>query len=146
MEVAIDEFYVSPTGRPENGPIYLVKGDNITSEQTFLFIIEFQLLPNSIIGEDLIIGESGQASGDSVVIVRFDVSQQRVPFRFTLLPDTIPEGLEVFLPSIRLPDGMVETFPTTFILNPSTTINILDDNDSKFCTHQIDFYHFLLHF
>ena len=146
MAVAIDEFYVSPTGRPENGPIYLVKGDNITSEQTFLFIIEFQLLPNSIIGEDLIIGESGQASGDSVVIVRFDVSQQRVPFRFTLLPDTIPEGLEVFLPSIRLPDGMVETFPTTFILNPSTTINILDDNDSKFCTHQIDFYHFLLHF
>ena len=137
---------MSPTGRPENGPIYLVKGDNITSEQTFLFIIEFQLLPNSIIGEDLIIGESGQASGDSVVIVRFDVSQQRVPFRFTLLPDTIPEGLEVFLPSIRLPDGMVETFPTTFILNPSTTINILDDNDSKFCTHQIDFYHFLLHF
>ena len=143
---------MSPTGRPENGPIYLVKGDNITSEQTFLFIIEFQLLPNSIIGEDLIIGESGQASGDSVVIVRFDVSQQRVPFRFTLLPDTIPEGLEVFLPSISpgsiqsLPDGTVETFPTTFILNPSTTINILDDNDSKFCTHKIDFYHFLLHF
>ena len=132
---------MSPTGRPENGPIYLVKGDNITSEQTFLFTIEFQLLPNSIIGEDLIIGEFGQASVDSVVIVRFDVSQQRVPFQFTLLPDTIPEGLEVFLLSIR-----PEIFPTTFILNPSTTINIFDDNDSKFCTHQIDFYHFLLHF
>ena len=36
----IDQFYMSPTGLPVNGPIYLAKENNVTSEQTFLLSIQ----------------------------------------------------------------------------------------------------------
>ena len=37
----VDQNYVSPTGQPENGPIFLIKENNVTSEQTFL--VAFQV-------------------------------------------------------------------------------------------------------
>ena len=41
FEEFVDEIFLSPTGRPENGPIFLAKENNVTSEQTFL--VSFQV-------------------------------------------------------------------------------------------------------
>ena len=44
----IDQTYVSPTGRPENGPVFLLKEDNVISEQTFL--VSFQVTDSAHFG------------------------------------------------------------------------------------------------
>lgn len=41
LDTEINEFYFSPTGLAVNGPIYLAKENNVTSEQTFIVHIEF---------------------------------------------------------------------------------------------------------
>ena len=137
FEEFIDEFYVSPTGRPENGPIYLVKINNMTSEQTFLVSIQVTDVFGTVVGLDYRLGQAGQASVHNVT-EHFNASQQRVPFRFTLLPDTLPEGPEAFLASLclkdaqLLPDGTEETFPTTSLISASEVFIIILDDDRKF--------------
>ena len=135
----IDQFYESPTGQPENGPIFLVKEDNVTSEQTFL--VSFQVTdsaPSGIlpaaIDEDYRFGGAGRTSATEF----FYPYQQRILFLFELLADTFPEGAEAFQASVSPEytqdiNGMVEQFPTS--LNPLTLrsdifITILD-NDRK---------------
>ena len=41
FDTTIDEFdYIPPTNLTDNGPIYLIKEDNVVSEQTFLVEIK----------------------------------------------------------------------------------------------------------
>ena len=130
---------MSPTGRPENGPIYLVKENNVTSEQTFLVSIQVNLISFGTVGQDFYLGQSGQAS----VTEFFNASQQRIPFQFTLLPDTLPEGLEDFraylYPVSSLPDGTEERFPTDFLGWFRDVLVFIVDDDCKFQAHVLFF-------
>jgi hypothetical protein len=145
FEEFIDEFYVSLTGQPENGPVFLAKENNVISEQTFL--ISFQVtdsaptnIQSAAIDQDYSFERPGQTSASEF----FFPTQQRIIFPFTLLPDDLPEGTEAFQASVSPEDTrqfvdengmlMVEQFPIS--LNPLTLsseifITILD-NDRKF--------------
>ena len=135
----IDNFYVSPTCQPENGPIFLLKEDNVISEQTFL--VSFQVTDSApsgtqsaTIDQDYRFAGPGQTS----TIDFFLPTQQRLFFPFELRADILPEGTEAFQASVSPEytqdiNGMVEQFPTS--LNPLTLrsdifITILD-NDRK---------------
>ena len=140
----IGEFFVSPTGRPENGPIYLLKEDNAISEQTFL--VSFQVTDSApsgtqsaTIDQDYRFSGEGQTSETEF----FFPNQQRIPFLFELRTDTFPEGTEAFQASVSPEDtrdlggGLVEIFPTSLSpesLAPDIFITILDD-DRKLSTH-----------
>ena len=138
----IDEFYVSLTGRPENGPIFLVKEDNVTSEQTFL--VSLQVTDSSPSGtQTAALGldyrfesQPGQTSATE----NFQPDQQRIPFRFELFADTLPEGNEAFQASVspentlHIGGGLIEQFPTSqnpLTLRSEIFITIVDD-DCKF--------------
>ena len=133
----IDESYESLTGQPENGPIFLLKEGNVTSEQTFL--VSFQVTDSAPCGtqsaaidEDYRFGPLDQTSTTDF----FFPTQQRISFPFELRADALPEGTEAFQASVSPEDtrdiggGMFERFPTS--LNPLTLrseifITILDD-------------------
>ena len=138
----IDEFFVSPTGRPENGPIFLAKENNVISEQTFL--VSFQVTDSApsgtqsaTIDQDYRFAGEGQTSATEF----FFPNQQRILFLFELRTDTFPEGTEAFQASVASEDTRefvdengilrVETFPAS--LNPESLasdifIMILDDD------------------
>ena len=131
---------MSPTGRPENGPIFLLKEDNVISEQTFL--VSFQVTDSAPSGtQSAAIDQDYRFAGEDQTRQTefFFPSQQRIPFPFELIADTLPERTEAFQISVSPEDtrdfnGMVEQFPTS--LNPlnlssETFITILD-NDRKF--------------
>ena len=134
----IDQGYVSLTGRPENGPIFLVKEGNVTSEQTFL--VSFQVtdsappgIQSATIDQDYRFGGTGQTSQTEF----FFPQQQRIPFRFELRADTLPEGNEAFQASVSPEDtrdlggGNFEQFPTSLTpltLRSDVFITILDDD------------------
>jgi hypothetical protein len=144
----IDESYVSPTGRPENGPIFLVKEDNVISEQTFLLSFQVtELAPTgtqlAAIDQDYRFGRTGETSQTEF----FFPMQQRIIFPFELVADTFPEGTEAFLASVspentrefRDENGvmMAEQFPTSLnplALSSEIFVTILD-NDRKLWTH-----------
>ena len=131
---------MSPTGQPENGPVFLIKEDNVISEQTFL--VSFQVIDSApsgtqsaAIDQDYRFAGEGQTSQTEF----FPPSQQRIPFPFELRADTFPEVTVAFQVRIFPKDtrdlggGMVEQFPIS--LNPLTLrseiyIAILD-NDRK---------------
>jgi hypothetical protein len=135
---------VSPTGRPENGPIFLVKENNVISEQTFL--VSFQVTDSAPSGtQSAAIDQDYRFTGDgqTSAIYLFFPSQQRIIFLFELRADDLPEGTEAFQVDVfteetlqfRDENGVltVEQFPTS--LNPLTLsseifITILD-NDRK---------------
>ena len=145
FEEFIDQFYVSPTSQPENGPIFLIKEDNVASEQTFL--VSFQVTDSAPFGtqsaaidQDFRFSGPGQTSATEF----FFPSQQRILFLFELRTDDLPEGTEAFQVSVSPEDtrefidenGMrrEETFPTSLnpeSLAPNIFITILDD-DRKF--------------
>ena len=138
----IDKFFVSPTGRPENGPIFLAKENNVTSEQTFL--VSFQVTDSApsrtqsaTIDQDYRFAGDDQTSQTEF----FFPNQQRIPFLFELRTDTFPEGTEAFQASVSPEDTRefvdadgitrVETFPTSLnpeVLAPDIFIMILDDD------------------
>ena len=137
----IDEFYVSPTGRPENGPIFLLKEDNVISEQTFL--VSFEATDSVPSGtQSAAIDQDYRFAGEDQTRQTefFFPSQQRIPFPFELHADTLPEGTEAFQASASPEDtrelggGIVEQFPTSLsplTLSSEIFITILD-NDRKF--------------
>ena len=144
FEETIDQFYVSPTGRPENGPVYLVKEDNVISEQTFL--VSIQITDSAPSGTNIQAAQIeqdysiGQPIGQTSITRDFFAFEQRIDFRFLLFTDTLPEGDEAFQASVSPEDtrdiggGVVEQFPTS--LNPlnlasEVFITIIDD-DRKF--------------
>jgi hypothetical protein len=135
----INQSYMSLTGRPENGPVYLVKENNVTSEQTFL--VSFQLtgsapsgIQTATIGHDYRFGSTPRQT--SV----FFPTQQRILFLFELLTDNFPEGTEAFQVGVSPEDTrefivngtmVTETFPTSLnpeSLAPDIFITILDDD------------------
>ena len=137
----IDQQYVSLTGRPENGPIFLVKEDNVTSEQTFL--VSLQVTDSAPSGTQTAeFSEDygfGSLPDQTSATENFRPSQQRIPFQFELFPDTFPEGDEAFQASV-FPEstldvgGMIVQFPTSrnpLTLRSEIFITILDD-DCKF--------------
>jgi hypothetical protein len=135
---------VSPTGRPENGPIFLVKENNVISEQTFL--VSFQVTDSAPSGtQSAAIDQDYRFSGaDRTSLTNFFFpSQQRILFPFELIQDTLPEGTEAFQASVSPEDTrefidengvmMVERFPTSLYpitLRSEIFITILD-NDCK---------------
>jgi hypothetical protein len=116
----IDQFFVSATGRPKNGPIYLIKEDNVTSEQTFLVSINVtDEAPSGI--QSATFGQDYRLSVPTRIhSIFFNASQQRVPFAFTLLADyyAFADGTEAFQARVSSEDtrdiggGIVEQFPT----------------------------------
>ena len=140
----IDQFYVSLTGRPENGPIFLVKEDNVTSEQTFL--VSLQVTDSAPPGtQTATLGPGqdyrfGSQPGQTSATEFFRPFQQRIPFQFELSTDTLPEGNEAFQASVSPEDsldvggGVTVQFPTSrnpLTLRSEIFITILDD-DCKF--------------
>ena len=147
-EPRFDEFinqqYVSLTGRPENGPIFLIKEDNVTSEQTFL--VSLQVTDSAPSGTQTaeLGGDYGFGSlpGQTSATENFRPDQQRIPFPFELFTDTLPEGNEAFQASVSPEDtqdrgdGTFVQFPTSrnpLTLRSEIFITILDD-DCKFCS------------
>ena len=139
----IDRFYISPTGLPVNGPIYLAKENDVISEQTFLLSIKVTdsapsgtNIQPATLDADYRISMPGQTS----VTLTFLATDDMINFPFTLFPDTLPEGTEAFRAGVSpqdtrvRPDGTIETFPT--FLNPeslaSETFVVIEDDDCKF--------------
>ena len=137
----IDQFYVSPTGRPENGPIFLVKEDNVTSEQTFL--VSLQVTDSAPSGtQTAALGldyDFGSLPDQTSATELFRPSQRRIQFQFELFADTLPEGNEAFQASVSPEDtrdvgGGIVQFPTSrnpLTLRSEIFITIVDD-DRKF--------------
>ncbi len=137
-----------PTGCPENGPIYLVKENNVTSEQTFQVIIQVtDSAPSGTAIQSATIDQDYQYAGadrrsQSIFFRPFD---QRVLVSFELLADTLPEGTEAFQASVSpevgsqmFLDGRMERFPIS--LNPINLaseifITIIDNAGCKFQMH-----------
>ena len=125
---------MSLTGRPENGPIFLAKEGNAISEQTFLVVLQVtDSAPSGIqsaaVDEDYRFGATGQTSQTDF----FFPWQQRIPFPFELLTDTLLEGTEAFQAIVSPKDTLDnETYPTSLnplILKSEIFITI---NDCKF--------------
>ena len=144
----IDFFYVPPTGCPENGLIYLVKENNVTSEQTFLVIIQVTdsapsgtAIQSATINQDYRYAPADRRSQS----IFFRPFEQRVLVWFELLADTLPEGTEAFHASVSpevgsrmFLDGRMERFPIS--LNPINLaseifITIIDNAGRKFQMH-----------
>ena len=136
---------MSPSGFPINGPVYLIKEDNVVSEQSFLVAIQVtSSVPSgtnigpATLGEDYHLSLAGQRS----VAVLFPSSESRINFPFTLIGDNSQEQTEAFWANafpedtqIRS-DGTVEMFP--IFLNTKTLASeifvIIEDDDCKFQT------------
>ena len=140
----INQSYQSPTGQPENGPIFLLKENNVISEQTFL--VSFQVTDSApsgtlsaAIDEDYHFSVPGQTNK----IESFPPRVQRILIPFELLADTLPEGTEAFQAIVSPEDTRefrdengtlrTEQFPTSLnslTLRSDIFITILD-NDGK---------------
>ena len=96
FEEFVDEIFLSPTGRPENGPIFLAKENNVTSEQTFL--VSFQVTDSAPSGtQSATIDQDYRFSGPGQTIAtNFFPSQQRILFPFELRADTSLKELKHF--------------------------------------------------
>ena len=141
----IDDFFVPESGLPVNGPIYLAKENNVTSEQTFQVVIyaSDSVPPGQNIQPASLDADYCLAvAGASVVVLPFGPHDQRINVLFTLFPDTIPENTEAFLACLfpgdiaELPDGRIVPVPT--FLNPTLlfveTFVIIEDDDRE-CFH-----------
>ena len=145
FEEAIDTFFEPESGLSVNGPIYLAKENNVTSEQTFLVVVQIshsvpqgQSIQPATLDVDYRV--SAAQLGVTVVVLEFGPMVQRINFQFTLFSDTLPEGTEAFLASsapadiAELPDGT--TVPVSTFLNPNTlfaeSFVIIEDDDREY--------------
>jgi hypothetical protein len=148
----IDEIFVSPTGRPENGPIYIVKHGNITTEQVFLLEIQFtDSVPSGITGIHPATAEQDyrfSSYGTTFIHEQFHPSARRIPVRFEIFADTLPEGTEGFqvtlfsIASRAISDTRVEIFSTPEILINNVSV-IIEDDDCEFQTYKPYVHHAL---
>ena len=144
FDETIDTFFVPESRLSVNGPIYLAKENNVTSEQTFLVVVQIShSVPQgqSIQPATLDVDYRVSAAQLGVtVVLQFGPRVQRINFPFTLFPDTLPERTEAFLASLapadftHLPDG--RTFPVPTFLNPislfAESFVIIEDDDREF--------------
>lgn len=137
-EKEINEFL--PSNTTASGPMYLVKEDNVTSEQTFLVTIQVSdtVPPGEILNPATLDVDYNILD---VVSVTFPAMLQKIPFRFVLLPDSLPEGTEAFLAhsscqcdGVAEIDGVVYYDVPTFLppLNLfQETFVFIEDDDRK---------------
>lgn len=129
-----------------DGPVVVIKDNNRTSEQTFQLVFQVssstpdssirpaslsERLPNgSSLDNDYILSTPGRTS----VVASILPSQQRIPFKFTLFPDDLPEATEAFQVSLS-PRENTPAFSITL----AETFVIIKDDDGKSCriTHLV---------
>ena len=147
FEETIDENYV-PLSNSTSGPVFLVKEDNITSEQIFVIVI--QVVNSSFDGSTYYnaatLSVDYYANTESVV--QFLPGEERTVVEFTLLPDNFSENTEAFLAilssinTVAIDNNMIYHNVSTFLppmsLSNRTYIKIID-NDRKFLWPKIQF-------
>ena len=129
----IDEDFIPPNNLTAYGPVYLIKENNVMTEQLFIIVIQVSdAVPEgtnpATFNEDFSFSSAGTLS------ILFPPNLQRLNIGFDLFSDEIPDGNEAFLFSssrqdtlqldgtvITLPDYLPPMFASTFI-------NILDDD------------------
>lgn len=137
----IDQFFIPPTNLLANGPVHLFKENNVTSEQTFLIVVQvsdsvppgggFNPATN---GLDYSLGARGTSP-----VIQFTPQTQRLLFSFELISDTLPEGNEAFLlstaPEDEGQDASGRILPVPGYLPPialsAETFVIIEDDDRK---------------
>ena len=141
FEETIDQFFEPPANSTISGPVFLLKENDVVSEQTFLIVIEVsEATPPNQNNINRATRGADFTSADSLV-VQFLPRDQRINFQFNLLPDDFPEGTESFLATSARQDrgadatGMVFDAPS--YLPPVTlsdrTFILIEDDDCKFC-------------
>jgi hypothetical protein len=128
FEEFIDEFYIPESGLLINGPVYLAKENNVTTEQTFQIIIQISnVAPPGEGIQPATPEEDYQANQLSTI--NFPPTIQRQNFQFTLLTDDTPEDTEAFqigsTPSSQFGAPIYQA-PSAFF--PQTFIIIQDDD------------------
>ena len=151
FEETIDTFFVPKSGLPVNGPIYLAKENNVTSEQTFIIHV-YSSVPR---GQGIQPASLYLDYSPAIVGLTFGPEQQRINFPFVLLSDTLPEGTEAFLACSAPPDyfqlqGLPRTksgapylFPIALYLD---TVVVIYDDDREFtyaCNSKGSYFMFL---
>jgi hypothetical protein len=121
-----------------DGPVFLVKQDNMKSEQTFSIVFQVssstpgssirpatlsEHLPN---GTELINDYVLSTAGVTTITASFSPTKQRIPFVFTLFPDNLPESTEAFQASI----APKENSPA-FNIPTAEAFIIIEDNDGR---------------
>ena len=131
---------------PANGPIYLAKEGNGSSEQTFSVVVQIASIPSgqniqpATHNEDYSLSES-----NTYVVLPFSPGKQRINVPFDLFSDDIREGTEAFhlssAPHSRstLPHETRVTLPT--YLNPvhlfTDTFIIIEGNMCRILHHYL---------
>ena len=150
FEETIDQFFVPPANSTISGPVFLLKENDVVSEQTFLIVIEVSEAtpPN----QNNINRATRDADFTSALapVVQFSSLIQRINFDFTLLPDNFPEGTESILATSAPEDSFEvdgELFSAPSFLPPVTlsdrTFILIEDDDRKFCGVHVHYYHTL---
>ena len=140
FEETIDMFFEPPPNSTISGPVFLLKENDVISEQTFLIVIEVsETTPPNQNNINRATNGVDFTSADSLV-VQFMPRDQRINFQFNLLPDDFLEGTESFLAASAPEDsGQIGgvTFNAPSYLPPVTlsdrTFILIEDNDCKFC-------------
>ena len=150
FDTHIDQFFMPNPG--DSGRIYLVKENNVISEQTFLLSVQVtDSAPSgtAIQSATFRVDYEFSAEGRTSETLFFLPSQQRILVTFGLLADTLPEGTEAFQVNVSPEDTqeeralngtviIVERFPIPLspidLASEEAFIIILDD-DCKFYTH-----------
>ena len=139
FEETIDEFFEPPVNSTISGPVFLLKENDVVSEQTFLIVIEVsEATPPNQNNINQATRGADFTSADSL-LVQFLPRDQRINFQFNLLPDDFPEKTESFLATSAPEDsGLIGgvTFNAPSFLPPVTlsdrTFILIEDNDCKF--------------
>ena len=141
FEEAVDNFFEPESSLLVNGPIFLAKENNVTSEQTFLVVVQVSSsVPQGQGIQPATLDADYNLGGRSVRVLPFGPLEQRINFPFRLFTDTLPEGTEAFLASSapghtgQLPDGttvLISTFLNPIALSAETFV-IIEDDDCEF--------------
>ena len=140
FEETVDQFFEPSENSTLSGPVFLLKENDVVSEQTFLIVIEVsERTPPNQNNINQATRGADFTSADFLV-VQFLPRDQRINFKFNLLPDDFAEGTESFLATSAPEDsGAVNgvTFSAPSFLPPVTlsdrTFIIIEDDDCKFC-------------
>ena len=137
-ETIIDGFFVPPANSTINGPVFLLKENDVMSEQTFLIVIQVsEATPPNQNNINRATRGADFTSAD-VLVVQLLPRDQRINFQFNLLPDNFPEGTESFL-GLSAPEDSAPSFLPPVTLFDRTFI-VIEDNDRKFCGVHVDYH------
>ena len=137
----IDELFLPPADSLVSGPVFLVKENDVISEQTFFIIVEVvEATPSNQNNINRARRCEDFEISNAISVIHFPPDEQRIAIHFTLLPDNIPECNESFLATSAPESGGIDytgmLFDVPLFLPPDTlsdtTYIILEDNDCKF--------------